>query len=153
MNLAQTTSQQSPGKGNTNALQHGLYAQTKDALKLRARRVRRRVANAYGKYPWLQATDMPSVRSWAELDVMTSIMFTILETGGVTSGLTKDGDLQVRRILGEYRQYMQLKAKYEHDLGMSPAGRLSLGQKALVPPSGPSLDQWKNGNGNHSGDD
>ena len=117
--------------GNTNAVSHGLYAQTKDALKLRTRRVRRRVTNAYRLYPWLQATDRPAVRSWAELDVMTSIMFVLMEQHGVVSGKTKDGDLQVRRLVGEYRQYMTLKGKYEHELGMSPAGRLTLGVKAL----------------------
>ena len=54
------------------------------------------------------------------------------------------GDLQVRRLVGEYRQYMTLKGKYEHELGMSPAGRLSLGVKSLMG-GGRSLEDWKKG--------
>ena len=122
-----------PGKeGNTNAVKHGLYATSKNALRLRTRRVQRRVLNAYKNYPWLQATDKPSVQSWAELDVMTSIMFALMQEKGIIGdNLAKDGDLTPRRLLGEYRQFMAQKAKYEHELGMSPSGRLSLGVKTL----------------------
>ena len=75
-------------------------------------------------------------------------MFTLLEQGGVVSSVTKDGDYTVRRLLSEYRNFMNLKSKYEHELGMSPAGRLSLGSKAILNDSnGSTLNQWVQGGG------
>lgn len=146
--LAKTSKSKGGQPKNNNAVFHGIYSRSQDALRLRARRVRRRVDTAYKQYPWLTPYDKPSVRSWAELDVITSIMFTLLEQGGVVSGQDIDGDLKVRRLLPEYRNYMNLKSKYEHELGMSPAGRLSLGTKAILNNSGGStLDQWAQGRG------
>ena len=146
--LANTSNSKGGQVGNSNAVFHGIYTRSQDALRLRARRVRRRVANCYQDYPWLTPYDQPAVRSWAELDVITSIMFTLLEQGGVVSGVTKDGDYSVRRLLGEYRNFMKLKSQYEHELGMSPAGRLSLGSKAILNgKNGSALDQWAQGGG------
>ena len=146
--LAKTSKSKGGQPENTNAVFHGIYSRSQDALRLRARRVRRRVANCYQNYPWLTPYDKPAVQSWAELDVITSIMFTLLEQGGVVSSVTKDGDYTIRRLLSEYRNFMNLKSKYEHELGMSPAGRLSLGSKAILNDSNSStLNQWAQGGG------
>ena len=142
-----TIEKQAPGgkPGNQNAAKHTLYGVTQNALRLRTRRVQRRVSNCYKNYPWLMPTDRPAVRSWAELDVITSIMFTILENTGVISGTSK-GDITLRRMLGEYRLMMMTKRNYEHDLGMSPAGRLALGRAALLPTGdGKTLEAWSRG--------
>ena len=62
-----------------NSLQHGLYTRDKDALKLRARAVRRLVAKAYELCPWLTPTDRPTVQGWTEVVKLKSVAFVALE--------------------------------------------------------------------------
>ena len=112
-------------KASLNSLRHGLYARTGSALQLRTRRVRRLVNRVFDALPWLTPADAPTVRSWAELEVIGSACFTILEAGGVTSGM-KDRDPTPRRLLTDYVRLKGLQLRYEEALGMTPAARASL---------------------------
>ena len=51
---------------NQNAVKEGFYTRDRNALKLRARAVRKVVNKAYQICPWLTATDRPTVQGWAE---------------------------------------------------------------------------------------
>ena len=110
-----------PGKlGNTNALKGGLYS-PQVGPKLRSRRVRRMVSRMYQVMPWLQETDKPAVRSWAELELIGAMVFGQLATDGVTNG---NGS---KRLLTDWRLLKLAQLAYERDLGMTPASRAALG--------------------------
>jgi len=111
--------------GNQNAARHGLYTRDKDALKLRARAVRRLVAKAYGLCPWLTPTDLPTVRAWAEVVKLKAVAFVALERANPYR--LDDGDLVGRRLLGDYRALATLELAYAKELGLTPASRVSLG--------------------------
>ena len=119
-----------PGKkGNQNAAQHGLYTRDKDALKLRARAVRRLVEKAYVQCPWLTATDRSTVQAWAETVKLKAVCFVALERSNPY--LVKDGDIVGRRLLTDYMRLGNLELSYAKELGLTPHARLSLGIKHL----------------------
>lgn len=117
-------------KASVNALRHGLYAKAGSALKLRSRRVRRLTQKVRQVCPWLEDSDMPTVRAWCELEIIGAAIFTTLETGGITTGLG-EGDPKPRRLLAEYRALKQTQLQYARDLGLTPASRASLRVDAL----------------------
>ena len=87
------------------------------------RRLARRVRHAL---PLLQDSDIPTVRSWAELEIIGAAVFTILESDGITSGMD-NGDVKPRRLLGDYMRLKSLQLQYEKELGMTPSARAALG--------------------------
>ena len=114
-----------------NRLRHGLYAKSPNVLQLRTRRVRSLAARVREALPWLQDADMPTVRSWAELEIIGAAVFTILEAGGVTAGVD-NGDARPRKLLGDYRQLKALQIQYGKELGMTPATRAAMRVDALT---------------------
>ena len=116
---------------NGNALKHGLYAKSRDALRLRTRRVRRLVNKVYEACAWLQDSDMACAKSWAELEIMTATMFTYLEQTGIIVNDSKNGDLVPRRLLADYGRLNGLKLQREKELGLTPMARMSLGVKVM----------------------
>ena len=130
-NGKRTTALAHPGKaGNQNALDHGLYTRDKNALKLRARSVRRLVNKAYELCPWLTPTDRATVQTWAEVVKLKSICFVALEKTGV---YRVDGDdLVGRRLLDEYRRLSTLELRFAGELGLTPVSRVNLGVGAAM---------------------
>ena len=114
-------------RSSQNSLRHGLYSRTGSSLKLRSRRTRRLVANLREVCPWLNDSDMPTVRAWAELEIVSATVFTVLEADGVVSGPDKSGDLAPRRLLNEYRQLKATQLQYARELGLTPSARAALG--------------------------
>lgn len=116
--------------GNANATRHGFYSHDKNTLQLRARAVRRLVNKAYEVAPWLSPTDMPTVRSWAELAKLKAAAFAVLEKVGP---YRVDGnDVSARRLLKEYMRLSALELSYARELGFTPAARVSLGVHQLI---------------------
>ena len=111
--------------GNQNAAQHGLYTQDRNALKLRARAVRRLVAKAYDLCPWLTPTDHPTVQAWAEVVKLKAVAFMALERSSPYR--EHNGDLVGRRLLSDYMRLGSLELSYAKELGLTPASRVSLG--------------------------
>jgi len=70
---------------------------------------------------------MPTVRAWAELEIVSATVFTVLEADGVVSGPDKSGDLAPRRLLNEYRQLKVTQLQYAKELGLTPSARAALG--------------------------
>ena len=85
--------------GNQNAAKEGIYATTGTALKLRHRRVRRLVDKAYRECSWLQSSDLPTVRSWAETVVLKAVCFAVLQQGNVYRVDLANGDVMGKRLL------------------------------------------------------
>ena len=110
---------------NSNAVRHGLYTRDKDALKLRARAVRRLVAKAYDLCPWLTPTDRPTIQAWAEVVKLKSVCFVALERSNPYR--EENGDLMGRRLLQDYMRLGSLELSYAKELGLTPQSRVSLG--------------------------
>ncbi len=102
---------------------HGLYVKSPNGLRLRYRRVRRLVRKMFNNMPWLQESDEPSARAWAELEILGSRMFAELETAGFLSTTTNEP----RRLVTEYRQLRQAQITHARELGMTPSSRAALG--------------------------
>jgi hypothetical protein len=110
---------------------HGALVNTKNpgpntskVLALRLRRTGALVVQAYLVMTWLSEADRPTMRSWAELEIITSDVFNNLIRDGI---LRADGE--PRGLLNTYRQLKQTQLVYEKELLMTPAARaLCLGK-------------------------
>jgi hypothetical protein len=102
-------------------LRHGLFVQSATALRLRERAVHRLVQRAKPVMPWLGKADFPTLRSWAELEILGSQLFANLTGEGP---LRKDGE--PRRLLAEYRLLKHTQLQYENALLMTPASRVAM---------------------------
>jgi hypothetical protein len=69
--------------------------------------------------PWLEPSDWPTCRAWAELEFLAGQVYAALRALGV---LNKAGE--ARRLLDDYRRLRQAQLQYATALGMSPAARI-----------------------------
>ena len=99
----------------------GLYIKTAKGLRLRHRKVRRLVEKIRASMPWLERSDVPACRAWAELEILGATVFAELHLNGITN---VEGE--PRRLLTEYRQLRQAQLAYERELGMTPAARMAI---------------------------
>jgi hypothetical protein len=108
----------------------GLYLKSGDGLRLRHRRVRRLVQKMLSVMTWIEPSDMPCARAWAELEILGANVFAELIANGVTN---LEGE--PRRLLTELRQLRQAQLAYARELGMTPAARMAIkanGTRAAV---------------------
>jgi hypothetical protein len=101
--------------------QTGLYAKSDSALRIRAERVRRIVANMRKACPWLTPADAPAMKGWAELEVLSATVFAWLLKLNVLTGAGEP-----RRLLDQHRQLKLAQLSYEVQLGMTPLSRAAL---------------------------
>ena len=71
--------------------------------------------------PWLEPSDIPCARTWAELEILGANVFTELMATGVTN---TEGE--PRRLLTELRQLRQTQLAYERELGITPAAKVAV---------------------------
>jgi hypothetical protein len=120
---------------------HGAYVNTSpkqtltklshEAMALRLRSVQRLEAAIFKAMTWLSEADRPAVRSWAELEIITSNVFTNLMGEGI---LQKDGSGNPRQLLTVYRQLKLTQLAFEKELLMTPASRaMALGKDGGTP--------------------
>jgi hypothetical protein len=102
-------------------LRHGLFERSQTALKLRERSVRALVKKARTVMPWVTPADIPALRSWAEIEIVTSGMFAYIQTEGA---LLPNGN--PRRVTNVYRQFKVAQLAYENALLMTPASRAAI---------------------------
>jgi len=123
--MANLTGIQPPPKpaepGNQRAVTHGAYAKSPGALQVREEKVKALVGRMYEEMPWLDDPDEPSIRHWAELEVIGDSLFRNLMTKGFAN---RKGE--PRRLLVEFRQLRQTQLTYERELGMTPSSRMGL---------------------------
>jgi hypothetical protein len=100
---------------------HTLYVRAPAGLRLREKKVERLVRKMRGVMPWLEPSDFPACRAWAELETLAAEVYSALRTARV---LNVDGD--ARRLLDDYRKLRQTQVVLSRELGMTPAARLSL---------------------------
>lgn len=99
----------------------GLYVRGSNGLKLRDQRVRKLVHRMRAVMPWLEDSDLPVCRAWAELETLSSRVFAELREGGV---INSNGD--ARRLLDDYRKLRQTQVTLSRELGMTPAARMAI---------------------------
>jgi hypothetical protein len=99
----------------------GLYVRAASGIRVRHRRVRRLVEKMRAGMPWLEPSDLPACRAWAELEILGAHAFSELVGAGLLNG-----EGEPRRLLTDYRQLRQVQLSYERELGMTPAARLAM---------------------------
>jgi len=107
-------------------IQHGLYAGSKSALEVRARKIARLMRRLRVVAPWLEPSDESTARAYCELEILSAAIFARLSETGPTK-LTADGrDLEVRRLVDAHRQMKQVALAYARELGLTPLARAAL---------------------------
>jgi hypothetical protein len=108
----------------------GLYVKAAPGLKLRDRRVLRLAGKVRAAMPWLEPSDFPTMRAWAELEILAGQVYAALRGFGV---LNREGE--ARRLLDDYRKLRQTQVVLARELGMTPAARMAIkanGTKAAL---------------------
>jgi hypothetical protein len=70
---------------------------------------------------WLEDSDLPASRGWAQMEILCTIAFADLRDRGI---LNRRGD--PRRLLTDFRQLRMAQLAYERELGMTPAARMAI---------------------------
>lgn len=99
----------------------GLYLKSGDGLRLRHRKVRRLVEKMLAVMPWIERSDIPCARAWAELEILGANVFAELMANGVSNS-----EGEPRRLLTELRQLRQTQLAFARELGMTPAARVAM---------------------------
>lgn len=99
----------------------GLYAKGANVLGIRHRKVRRLVEKMRAQMPWLESSDLPACRAWAELEILGACAFSELMGAGLLNA-----EDEPRRLLTDFRQLRQVQLSYERELGMTPAARMAI---------------------------
>ncbi len=104
-------------------LRHGFYADGPALLPYRNARVEEKMAQAQQVLTWLQPADLPTLRSWCELEILGSAMFADLWQNHYNSVATGEP----RTLVSHYLKLRTTQERYERALGMGPAARAALG--------------------------
>jgi hypothetical protein len=100
---------------------HGLYVKAANGIRLRSRKVQRLVERLRGVMSWLEQSDLPAARAWAELEILATTVFAELHRNGP---LNSEGE--PRRLISEYRQLRATQLVFERELGMTPAACMAI---------------------------
>lgn len=111
--------------GGGSGVKHGAYARVPSAMDIRGRKVARLVRRMRSVMPWLEDSDLPACRSWAELEIVGAALFAGIVKEGATYTDDK-GDVAARRLVDDHRKNRIAKLTYEHELGMTPVARMAL---------------------------
>jgi hypothetical protein len=98
-----------------------LYVWALPGLRLRDKRVERLARKVRALMPWLEPSDFPAVRAWAEMEYLSNQVYAALASMGV---LNRQGE--ARRLLSEYRQLRATQVMLARELGMTPASRMAI---------------------------
>jgi hypothetical protein len=71
--------------------------------------------------PWLEMSDRPTVRAWAQLEILSDMVYEDLRQRGV---LNEEG--QACRLLDDYRKLRATQVILSRELGMTPAARMAI---------------------------
>src|SRR5713226_8013436 len=102
-------------------LSSGLYVRARPGLKLRDKKVERLARKMRGVMRWLEPSDMPACRAWAEMEYLAGQVYAVLRGAGV---FNQKGE--ARRLLTDYRQLRQAQLGFARELGMTPAARMAI---------------------------
>lgn len=101
----------------------GLWAKSKSVLAVRERAVRHMITKARRVMPFLQDCDLPALRGYCELEVVTASIFADIVENGAFQKKQPD---EVRRVVNEFRKLRLAMLSYENALGMTPVARAQI---------------------------
>jgi hypothetical protein len=99
----------------------GLYIRSPKGLARRAALAQVIVLRMRKRMDWLQDSDLPVARQWADLEVLRNAIVSVLEQDGVTNNTGVP-----HRLLTELRWITNSQLFYSRDLGMTPAARAAI---------------------------
>src|ERR1035437_3250315 len=99
----------------------GLYVLASAGLRLRDKKVERLARKVRDALPWLEPSDFPAVRAWAEFEYLAGQVYAALRAGSVINAKG-----EARRLLDDYRKLRLAQAVLSRELGMTPASRMAL---------------------------
>src|ERR1019366_8165782 len=101
--------------------QTGLYVRASAGLRLRDKKVERLARKVRSVLSWLEPSDFPAVRAWAEFEYLAGQVYAALRAGSVINAKG-----EARRLLDDYRKLRLAQAVLSRELGMTPAARMAL---------------------------
>jgi hypothetical protein len=119
---------QCPTNSPSKHVKSGLYVRSANGLKLRDRKVQRLVRAMRNTMHWLEESDIPACRAWAQLEILSDRAFAILRGVGL---INRSGD--PIRLLTDFRQLRLAQLAYERELGMTPVARKALQANGRAP--------------------
>jgi hypothetical protein len=105
----------------TGQLSTGLFVRSKKGVRLRDLTVYRLVKKMRAAMPWLEDSDEPTCRGWAQLEVIASRIYAELRVHGFVNDKGEP-----RTLLVEFRQMRSAQLRFERELGMTPASRVAM---------------------------
>jgi hypothetical protein len=96
------------------------YSRSARAMKLRGRRTRPLVTRIKAMCPWIEPSDIATLRSWADMEIIGAGLMAELIEGG----LFEDG--KPRAIIDTLRGIRTTQLRYAAELGLTPAARLAV---------------------------
>lgn len=99
----------------------GLYVRASAGLRLRDKKTERLARKVRSVLTWLEPSDFPAVRAWAELEVLATQVFAVLRAGSVVNAAGEG-----KRLLDDYRKLRLAQMVISRELGMTPAARMAL---------------------------
>jgi hypothetical protein len=99
----------------------GLYVRASAGLRLRDKKVERLARKVRSVLTWLEPSDFPAVRAWAEFEYLAGQVYAVLRAGSVVNAAGEG-----KRLLDDYRKLRLAQAVLSRELGMTPASRKAL---------------------------
>jgi hypothetical protein len=110
-----------PSAARSKHAKTGIYVKAAPGLRLRDKKVERLARKMRTVMEWLQPSDMPAARAWAELEYLSGQVYAALRSYGVVN---PSGE--ARRLLDDYRKLRLAQAIFARELGMTPAARMAI---------------------------
>jgi hypothetical protein len=111
-------------------VQTGLYIRAEKGLRRRDKRIERLARKMRQVMPWIEDSDRPTCRAWAELKVLVPTFYL-----GLRNKCVLNGQGEGRRLLDDYRKLRGTQLALR-ELGMTPAARIAIKvSEALTPRS------------------
>lgn len=105
----------------------GLSGSSARAVRLRNARTQRTVRRMQKLMPWIEPSDMPAVRAWAELELIGACVFDeLMQRGLFTQPRKGKPGGAVSPLLAELRNIRRAQLQFEQALGMTPMSRQML---------------------------
>ena len=108
-------------------IRHGVYLRSNQrALEIRAVEVKRLMRTAVNQMAWLREENLPTLRKWAELEVIRRAAFAGIVQDGVFSTNQETGESSLRRLVDDHRKLTMSQLVLERELLMTPAAHAQL---------------------------
>lgn len=133
MNSISTISARSPHTSRRKRpIRHGVYLRNEQrALQVRSNDVKRLMREAMDMFGWLREENLPTLRKWAELEVVRRAAFVGIvqsseKSGSILSINLKKQEISIKRLVDDWRKLAMGQLVYERELLMTPAARAQL---------------------------